>query len=375
MLLPIQTMGDVSTKEPRLIRVLQAAAEHRKDLRLLAFSEAEILWASETGLGPLLFKTTNADPEATTSPLWTLLQAANMTARVIAAEQLDAMVEIIDACKTRVMPLVLLKGISVCEQYYPEPHLRPMRDIDFLVGIDDFPAVESSLFELGYRQKSNAPASFYEKHHHSMPFFHPGKGIWVEVHRGLFPPRSPLSRDRVFSLENLKSQIHPSEFQGRRVGRLSDELQLVYIASHWAQQFQTVGGMVAMLDVIYLWNNQGRNLDWEKLFRWSSGSIASAYLYVLLSYLDKYRLIDISQETLNTLFLQQWSLGKLNLKMVHSLVDRCYVDGRKYGRALSLRNYALTWEALLSGQSPLISLMLIPWKLVLPHRLKKRFVS
>jgi len=372
-MLPIPPTGNASAREPQLIRVLQAAAQGRNDLRLTTFSESEILWALETGLGPVLLETTKADPDATTSPLWPLLHGTNMTARVITAEHLDAMAEIIDACETHVPPLILLKGISVCGQYYPEPHLRPMRDIDFLIGADHFPAVESSLFKLGYRQKSNAPAGFYEKHHHSMPFFHPQRAIWVEVHRGLVPPRSRLSRDRVFSLENLKSQIQPSEFQGRTVSRLSDELQIVYIASHWAQQFQAVGGMIAMLDMIYLWNNRGCKLDCDKLFNWLSGSAASAYLYVLLSYLDRYRLIDISPEILSRLSSQQRSFGSVNLKIVRSLIDRCLVEGRHYGKALRLRNRALIWEALLSGRSPLINLLLVPWKLALPHRLKKRF--
>ena len=52
---------------------------------------------------------------------------------MISAEMTDAMKEIIDACEGYVPPLTLLKGISICDQYYPKPHLRLMRDIDFLV--------------------------------------------------------------------------------------------------------------------------------------------------------------------------------------------------------------------------------------------------
>ena len=46
---------------------------------------------------------------------------------MIAAEHIDAMQEIIDASRAYVPYLTLLKGISIAEQYYPEPHLRPMR--------------------------------------------------------------------------------------------------------------------------------------------------------------------------------------------------------------------------------------------------------
>jgi hypothetical protein len=44
------------------------------------------------------------------------------------------------------------------------------------------------------------------------------------------------------------TQRLPSVFHERAVMRLSDELQIVHIASHWARSFHVLGGMVAMLD-------------------------------------------------------------------------------------------------------------------------------
>ena len=368
-------MGQVSKREPQLISLLRAASESRRDLPLAAFDEAQIRWAVETGLGPLLFQTTKDDPEAAKSPLWPLLKGADLTVRTLTGDQLDAMSEIIDACEGRVPPLTLLKGISICDQHYPEPHLRLMRDMDFLVEDADLEAVEAILLKLGYRQQSEGPAEFYETHHHSMPFFHPQRGVWVEVHRGLFPPKSKLGDDKVFRLENLKTRCRHSEFYGRKVARLSNELQIVYIASHWAQNFQAIGGTIAMLDVIYLWKNTKDRLDWNEIFDWLSGSVASTYLYLLLSYLDKYRLIDISPEILNGLFVRQRSFGKINLNILHSLIDNYLANGKDFGKVLSLRNCFLLWETLVSPRSPLINLLLVPWKLILPHRLRKRFQS
>ncbi|MGH7773743.1 MAG: nucleotidyltransferase family protein [Candidatus Binatia bacterium] len=358
-----------------MIPLLRAAYESRRDLPLAAFDEGQIRWAVETGLGPLLFQTTKGHLQSSASPLWPLLQGADLTARILTGDQLDAMSEIIDACEGRVHPLTLLKGISICDQHYPEPHLRPMRDMDFLVEDADLEAVEAILLKLGYRQQSEGPAEFYETHHHSMPLFHPQRGVWVEVHRGLFGSKSRVGADKVFSRENLKNQLRPSEFQGRKVARFSDELQIVYIASHWAQNFQAIGGTIAMLDVIYLWKNTKDKLDWNEIFDWLSGSVASTYLYLLLSYLDKYRLIDISPEILNGLFVRQRSFGKINLNIIHSLIDNYLANGKDFGKLLSLRNCFLLWATLVSPRSPLINLLLIPWKLILPYRLRKRFQS
>jgi hypothetical protein len=294
---------------------------------------------------------------------------------MLTCEQLDAMSEIIDVCEGRVPPLTLLKGISICEQYYPEPHLRPMRDIDFLVEAGAHPTVESLLFKLGYHQESKSSPEVYERHHHNMPFFHPKRGIWVEVHRGLFPRKSKVGAEQLFSLDHFITQLRPSEFQGREINRLSDELQLVYIASHWAQNFQAIGGMVAMLDIIYLWNHASKKLNWGQILDWLPGSVASTHLYLLLGYLNRHRLIDISQEMLKQLFLRQRSFGKMNLHIIYSLIDRYLVDGENYGKVLSLRNCFLLWEALVAARSPLINLMLMPWRLILPYRLRKRFES
>lgn len=336
----------------RLISLLRAASQCREDLPLATFDEEQIRWAIETGLGPLLFRTTKAHPQASTSPLWPLLQGADLTARMLTSEQLDAMDEIIDACEGRVPTLTLLKGISICEQYYPEPHLRPMRDIDFLVEATAHPTVESLLFKLGYRQQSASPPEVYERLHHSMPFFHPQRGVWVEVHRGLFAPKSKVSTDKVFSLENIRAQLRPSEFHGRKVSRLSDELQIVYIASHWAQDFKVVGGMVEMADLIYLLKNAKDTLNWEQIFSWLPGSAASTDLYLMLTALAKYHLIDIAPEILQALFLRQQSFGQMNLKIVHTLIDRYLVDGRAFGQVLNLERLDFLWKTLLSPNTP-----------------------
>ncbi len=340
-----------------MMSLLQAASQGRGNLRWAAFDEPRIRWAVETGLGPLLFQTTKGDPEKARSPLWLLVRRADLTGRMLIGEHLDAMGEIIDACEGCVPPLTLLKGISICEQYYPAPHLRPMRDIDFLVEAAFLPAVESLLMKLGYRQQSDRPPEVFERLHHSMPFFHPQRGVWVEVHRRLFPPTRTVGGDEVFSPEHVKTQLRPSEFQGRKVNRLSNELQIVYIASHWASDFKVVGGMVAMLDMMHLLKTTKYVVNWEQILAWLHGSVASTHLYLMLSYLDKYQLIAIAPEILHELFLSQRPLRNINLKIMHRLIDRYLVDGTYLGQLLNLENLDSLWKTLLSPGSPFRNLI------------------
>ncbi len=352
--------------EPRsLTRLLEAARHDRANLTFSDFPAEQVRWAVTTGLGPWFRRCTVDDPGAAASPLWPLVHGADLTARVIVAEQLDALEEIVDIAKRHVPSLTLLKGISLCEQYYPEPHLRTMGDIDILVDEAALSTMRSRLVDLGYRPESHYPPGFYETHHHTTPMFHPRRRVWVEIHRGLFPPGSRVGADEVFSLERVNAELQPSLFRGRHVNRLSDELQLVYLASHWAFGFKRERGMVGILDVIRLLEKA--TLRWERILAWLEGSFASTYVYVLLTYLARRGLADLEPEALPGLFRRQRSFGRTNLRVLHTVIDRYVVDGRKFGRVVSERNFGIIWQALLSPGRPSRNMLELGWNL-LPSR-------
>ncbi len=350
--------------------LLKAASRDGTDLALEDFQAHQIRWAVETGLGPLLQRAIADDPKARTSALWPFVQGADLTARVISGQQLDAMDEIIRVCQGHAPPLTLLKGISVCSQHYPEPHLRVMRDVDVLVDQEAIPTVESRLLRLGYLPRSENPPAFYETHHHTTPFFHPRTRVWVEVHRGLFPSASELGADRVFGLENIRAELRPSEFHGRRVNRLSDELQLVYLASHWAFGLKRVGGVVGVLDAVYLLTN-ARALRWERVLGWLDGAVASAYVYLLLTYLGRHRLVDVSPGVLSALRARQQSFGRANLKALQAIIDRYVTGGREFGALMSARNFEIIRKTLLSPGRPTRNALRLLWNL-LPSRVGLR---
>jgi Uncharacterised nucleotidyltransferase len=333
---------------PGLLSVLRAALRGEPCLPMKAFEEGTIRWAVETGVGPLLVRGTAHDPEAAASPLWPLLQGATLTARLLTVLHMDAMADIIDACQGRVPPPVLLKGMSMCEAHYPEPHLRPMRDIDFLIEEDAVAAVESILSELGYHQRSAQPPAFYRTHHHIVPFVHPDTGIWVEVHRALFSPQSEFGASNIFGLDNLTAELRPCEFRGRQVRRLSDELQIVHVACHWAHGLRAVGGMIAMADLTCLLNNIPA-VRWERVLKWTEASMASRHLCLLLTYLDNHRLIDLAPDILDRLRSSNTTLDHLTLGIAHSFLDRYVVNGQTFGILMGQRHFNRLWP-LLAGR-------------------------
>jgi hypothetical protein len=260
----------------------------------------------------------------------------------------------------------LLKGISVSEQFYPNPHLRAMRDIDLMVEHDDLPIVESALLSLGYCRRSHNPPEFYETHHHATPLYHPQRNVWIEVHRRLFAETSPVCSDFVFGADNIKTELRASEFRGRRVQRLSDELQIVYLAAHWASDLTRIGGMTVMLDMIYLFR-KNQSVRWDRILEWLEGGAASASVHLLLTYLARSRLVEVPPEVLRELRQLQRSFGRASLAAAHAMIDRYIVNGAEIGHLMNQRNFEIVWNSLLRPCRPSRRLPRLVWNL-LPSR-------
>ena len=109
--------------------------------------------------------------------------------------------------------------------------------------------------------------------------------------------------------------------------------------------------MVAMLDLIYLLKN-ARAIRWERIFDWLAGSVASSYVYLLVTYLDRYGLVELAPEILRILSLRQRSFGRTNLRILHALLDRYVTSGRDFGPLLTVRNFEILWKTLLLPGRP-----------------------
>jgi hypothetical protein len=145
-------------------------------------------------------------------------------------------------------------------------------------------------------------------------------------------------------------------FRGHTVGRLSAELQLIYIAAHWAQIWKPLGGMIAMVDTIYLLRQTTATLDWTRITAWLDGSVAAPHVFVLLTYLAGHQVIALDPQVLQRLGGRPGVVGTLNVRLLHAMVNRYVVDGRPAGpflRLLSLR----VWDSLLVPNSALSNLV------------------
>lgn len=85
---------------------------------------------------------------------------------------------------------LVLKGAALCHTLYPDPGLRPMRDMDLLLHPDTVDIAQELLKKNGFTQ---ATSPIPPDHFH-LPSLHKtvdGVKICVELHRGLYPDCPP----------------------------------------------------------------------------------------------------------------------------------------------------------------------------------------
>ncbi len=360
----------LTMRRPETLALLDAISKDQTLPPLSRLKDRRVRSIIETGLGPLFWFACQKDSNTEESRSCCDIRGADLTTRLINEIQLETLREILVRSRGVLPPITLLKGSSTGSELYPQPHLRVMRDLDLLVDAREQSKLESILLEMGFRQQSANSREFYATHHHSMPFYHKDRGVWVEVHRGLFPPSNPLAKLTVFGPQNINAELRLSRLRGIPVMRLSTELQIVYTASHWALELKRQGGLFALLDIIYLLKQARKAICWDSILNWVRDSVAGTHLYLVLSYLNKNNIIELDSKIIADLFERQGSFGMLNLKIAHALITRYLVRGKT---PVAAGKVAMLWENLLLDQGEFRNLVSISKNIIPSFGLRRAY--
>lgn len=332
--------------------------------------DRQFAYAATAGLAPALYHAVRERIADVPPPRRDALLSAHLTAQVRHGNLVDTAIEIIDLCRDAGVTVTLLKGISISDQHYPIPHLRPMADIDILIPEEAVPAVRSMLLERGYIPKPDHLQD--EDSYHDIPLLNPTRGTWVEIHNDLFPPSSSLIRNRLFSRSQIAAQSEFSTFHHRPVKRLCNELQLVYIASYWTRDLThnklNPTCVPPLLDAIFLLKASRETLDWNRLFDLLDNETAAASLYLMLSCLAVSGLEHTGP--LRRLASTQNLVGSVEAKIIRTLIERYALGGRAFTR---LFDSTRIWETLVAPGPTAAKLLLLPWNIVFPPSAANRF--
>ncbi|MBI5462518.1 MAG: nucleotidyltransferase family protein [Gammaproteobacteria bacterium] len=330
------------------------------------FDPEALAWLVDSGLGPILWHVARQSPGHFGAEALQHLKTADLSARMLSAETFDTLEKILARAGEQHCPVTLLKGVSVTQQFYPQSHWRPMRDIDLLVESADRPRLEQILRELGFVQRGALSAEFFAGHHHSKPFHHGQWRCWVEVHTALFRPDTPPGRIAAFQPEVLHAERIRLPHAHASLWRLPDETQLVYTAVHWGAKLTVVGGLVPIVDTLLLLKNAGHTLDWERVLTICEDVTAARYMALMLAYLQRHDLYAVPDTVWNGLAHGRRSLGTLGMKILLATVDDYLAGGRGQNGFTSEAMLNTRWYTLLGEDSALRKLLQLPWRMLFP---------
>jgi hypothetical protein len=318
------------------------------------------------GLGPVLAHVADLTGGRQHLALADRVHAADLTARALTADKYSALSDVLSAARDVQCQVVLLKGAATALRYYPAPHLRAMGDLDVLVPADCQSALEARLRVLGFRQRSHLPSESFVGRHHSMPFVHPERDIWIDVHTKVSPRQYPLAHDFRFSSAAIASQLSPIAVAGQATYTMNHELQLVYTSARWAERFDGERGVHAMLDAALLIRKHSDVLDWDRVLAVVRGSWAATALRLMLSYLAASDLAPVPPDALRRFATIDRHASRIAIGLLHRVITAFVIEGQPFSVAPTVHHIQLVWRSLLGPMSPTGNLLSVPYHLACP---------
>ena len=324
-------------------------------------------WAQYVGLGAIAYDYGIINSSFITDDL----KAQNLTTQFWFGMQLQSIKNIVKSLNDSNIVPCLLKGISTSTAIYAKPHYRGMRDLDILINVNEIEEAERIIAALGYEQRSTFPSEFYQSHHHTMPWQNIESEVWLEVHKQLFPISSPISKTSIFNIDAIRRELKREEFYGMQVYRINYELQIIYIAIHWAENYKQVGAMFGLLDIALIINKHRDDLDWLKIVSWANDKQVSNFVYTALSFITENHYVN--KDYSGHVNKINHTMGCGVKRIINSLIKGYFLEGKAYGRVMTLSNIEIIWTHLLAPRMSCLKLLLMPIYIVFPKKADNRF--
>ena len=171
---------------------------------------------------------------------------------------------IVDSFNQQGIDPIVLKGIPLENDVYPQPGLRPSSDIDLLVSQEELTRAEAILVSRGFVATGDAGTrdDFRRHHHHLAPYIDQRTGVVVEIHQEIISPSAPYSLDT----EGLQERARVTSLDGMHLRVLSSEDQLLHSCIHFSgdRLSSKNGALLQICDIALLIKHRGSKIDWEQ---------------------------------------------------------------------------------------------------------------
>ncbi|XCN73190.1 MAG: nucleotidyltransferase family protein [Candidatus Electrothrix aestuarii] len=162
------------------------------------------------------------------------------------------------------IPALVLKGAALCQTLYPDPGLRPMRDIDLLLPWDEALPAHALLQRHGFQD----PAVFTPVDHlHLAALYLETDGIKVclELHRSLFPDCPPCPARMDFATLSNKAVSFTAD--GVPAYTLANEEMIWHLYQHGFHAPLTYDPfkLISAADLISFVETKLDEIDWDRI--------------------------------------------------------------------------------------------------------------
>lgn len=189
------------------------------------------------------------------------LAALALRHRLACGARTRALGEILQACAAQGVKLVLLKGAALAYLVYPQPELRPMRDVDVLVAPEQAERLKEIVRRLGFHAVSEPEFMASDKHFPAMAREIGGFHFSLEIHTQLF---DSLWRSQPASTAVLLERARPFELNGQPAWSLALEDMLGHLYQHMViEEIRWIG----VADLLGLADRYQEEIDWSQVRR------------------------------------------------------------------------------------------------------------
>jgi hypothetical protein len=184
----------------------------------------------------------------------------------------EVLAEILRTFSAQGIEAVILKGAALSLLLYPDPGLRPMRDLDILVPPDRAREAQALLRDLGFDAPDTERNPYQTDHHHLPNATRRSGGLLmsVEVHH------DALSRDRRAHLRlgdaSLTDPPQPVAVEGVAARALGHHDMLRHLCFHTFQPAEEIR-LISLVDTAGYAARFADEIDWERLQQQEPGLV------------------------------------------------------------------------------------------------------
>jgi Uncharacterised nucleotidyltransferase len=195
--------------------------------------------------------------------VWEDLRQDYLSSLITTRIQQEKIIEVIKALRQANLEVILLKGADIQHRLYGDPEVRPMVDLDVLLGPDDLPRAARVLAGIGYRlaPKYRDPApGYWQLLGEAVHYINPTDNLLlVDLHWEIGAmmyyyriPYAPLRRD-----------AQSISYNGSKVYILSSEHLLIHLGLNAHKDL--LCAVLRVLDLILLLSRQ--SVDWRRVMQ------------------------------------------------------------------------------------------------------------